>query len=551
MKISRPLSALALIATTFTPGLCTAADLHVPSFYPTIQMAINAAAAGDTIYLEPGTYYENINFSGKNITIRRFNKNFESRIDGGQAGPVVTFTGQEGPGCSLREVTIFNGKAATGGGIQGNNTQATIRDCLIGGNSATGNGGAISGVSGTIRKCQIIYNQSVNGGAIADSDGTIEDCTISNNRASANGGGIYNCAGIIQNSRFVNNEAGNAGGAIYGGDGLVRHNTIDGNRVTAAGPVATPASFGGGISHSDGHIYANTITNNTSNGDGGGVSHSNGLIQNNIIARNTARRGGGMAASAAYIQNNTIWGNSGTSTAGGCFNLGTSVTNCIVYANTAPSDAQWSGVNVPQFSCVQNWTGGQPFVINADPLLKDPNNGNFQLLAGSPCIDAGQLVAGLYHDFEGDARPFLAGPLGGDLSGFDMGADEFVPLNIDVAAAWNYVTTKYSGKPGKMKGQLQGSLYVANVGTEPINGTFYAQMFISWDPFLDGGDLAVGNLVKVKKMKPGTGKSYKYKLKLPLNVPVTGLYIIAVADPAHTLGEGNTANNISVFGPLN
>ena len=34
--------------------------LHVPSQYPTIQEALNAAQAGDTVLVQPGTYYENI-----------------------------------------------------------------------------------------------------------------------------------------------------------------------------------------------------------------------------------------------------------------------------------------------------------------------------------------------------------------------------------------------------------------------------------------------------------------------------------------------------------
>ena len=43
--------------------------IYVPDDYSTIQTAINASTDNDTILVSPGTYYENIDYSGKTIMV--------------------------------------------------------------------------------------------------------------------------------------------------------------------------------------------------------------------------------------------------------------------------------------------------------------------------------------------------------------------------------------------------------------------------------------------------------------------------------------------------
>jgi len=43
--------------------------INVPADQPTIQAGINVSVNSDTVLVQPGTYVENINFSGKLITV--------------------------------------------------------------------------------------------------------------------------------------------------------------------------------------------------------------------------------------------------------------------------------------------------------------------------------------------------------------------------------------------------------------------------------------------------------------------------------------------------
>ena len=153
--------------------------------YGAIQVAINAAQAGDTVIVARGTYETRIDFKGKNITLTSENPNSSAVVgdtiiragDGWNMVPVVTFKGSEDERCVLQGFTISNGEDIDyGAGILGNGTRATISHCVVSDNQARIAGGGIHDCDGTIRDSTIrnngirLHNRPGRGGGLSDCD---------------------------------------------------------------------------------------------------------------------------------------------------------------------------------------------------------------------------------------------------------------------------------------------------------------------------------------------------------------------------------------------
>ena len=367
MRTPLPLVSLLLLA----PGALASDWTVTPG--QSIQTFIDIASPGDRVLVQPGTYLERIDFSGKDIEVIGVRGAAQTTLDGGFTGPVVRFSGGETSSARLAGLTVTRGSYVAGlggGGVQclGGATPS-IEDCLVRGNTGK-YGGGISG-SPFVRRTSIVSNTSslTHGGGVYGAP-QMRYCVVASNRAtSADGGGIYvvNGDATIEDCVIVENGAvfaNSSGGGIY----VDSSATVQVRHCVLAMNYATGGAFAG---------------------LGGGAY---------------AEAGGSLIESCTVVENSL----SGSSTQGaGLFGAFT-VRNSIVRDNNGGPNI--SGAAQVTFSDVG---GGFPDFgnVDVDPGFVDPTNRDWHLDHGSPLIDAGD--------------PMLLDP---DLSPSDIGAFHFRTL---------------------------------------------------------------------------------------------------------------------------
>jgi serine protease len=89
----------------------------VPSDFPTIQAAIDAAADGDSIVVAAGIYLEHLDFLGKAIRLVSEDGPATTVIDGTDNGPVMTIRATGRDETLIDGFTITHGQGPWGGGI--------------------------------------------------------------------------------------------------------------------------------------------------------------------------------------------------------------------------------------------------------------------------------------------------------------------------------------------------------------------------------------------------------------------------------------------------
>jgi hypothetical protein len=237
-----------------------------------LQAAVDAASAGDTIEVRPGTYAADAEvLVAKPITVQSADGPEQTIVTGSGSHRVLRVASP----ALVRGLTVTNGFLASGNGaglhIEGG---ATVQQCRVTGNATYDYGGGVffagpgmlesstvignratndqgGGVYGragvTLRSCLIVSNKSNEGGGVMlYQGGRVENCTIAGNESvNLSGGGVrfYQGGGEVVNCIVYDNTAPvSANLGYYSSDGIVTF-TCTTPAHTGSGNITNPPRF--------------------------------------------------------------------------------------------------------------------------------------------------------------------------------------------------------------------------------------------------------------------------------------------------------------------
>ena len=307
---------------------------------------------------------------------------------------------------------ISDGRAQYGGGVHVAGSRLAMLNSVVSGNAGDMGGGLyLSGGSADLSECIISGNsagQQGGGMKVSSSTVTLTGCTIEDNAAgpapsttmaSGQGGGVYATGGTltIRNSTMKRNTCGQWGGAVRIASGtaylygcVLQQNEAYGNTMDVSGSMTlSNCLLTGNRTYmvddcpidSTGEVY--------NNGESCGfAAHGTATLINCTIADNVSAGGrevgiGNVEPTVVTLVNTISWGHwadyyrcpKGFWCPGG---------RAYPQWEGSPLAATYSDAGTVWYD---TWEGEG--LISADPMFADPENGDYSLLPGSPCIDAG------------------------------------------------------------------------------------------------------------------------------------------------------------------
>jgi hypothetical protein len=238
--MTRLLPALVLLLAP----LARAADVPVPAG-ASIQAALDAAADGDTLVLEAGTYDGDVDFGGRAVRIVGVGP--ATVLRGSGTGPVVTFDEGEPADAVLDSVLVTGGMADSGGAALIRGGSPTIQRSVLVDNRAVFRGSAVTVSDGSTARLYnnlVIYNLTAGGDPhsidVTDASPEIVNNTIA--RGDSNGIIVRGASAplvmnnvIAYNGSASPNERRGRGICDFsvGGTAVIHYNVFNRNRVGA------------------------------------------------------------------------------------------------------------------------------------------------------------------------------------------------------------------------------------------------------------------------------------------------------------------------------
>lgn len=441
-----------------------------------LQSVINQTSDGDVIYCSAGTYAGSIRFQGKDIQVIAVDGPDTTFIDPqGSVIPTLTLDAGAPATATLQGFTVLSGTSTIAGCVWISFSSIVLRECrleqstlgpallceysnfklfdceFLGNGDITRDGGAINADNCiiTAQGCTFMGNQARRGGGIRSYNSSlfINDCLFEGNQAfygsqsDSYGGGAIFCEGSseglsathLNGSTFRANYSDSRGGALHiltslwtCIDSIFEDNTCNGRGG------AVQAQSMGGSSTVERTIFRRNEALVSNGGYGGAIRTLNAAPQfeDCVFRQNYARYGGAFyteSSNKPALMNCIMTENVGDRTYYGTASWNY-LTNVTIVNNDNPYNDEivrycqiknsiiWgpqsgfanSGVT---WSDVRGITGGTGN-IDEYPMFVNRWSGDYSLLPGSPCIDAGDPASG--SDSDGTVR--------------DMGATGYVLL---------------------------------------------------------------------------------------------------------------------------